>query len=489
MAGTAAYQPAVLRLYNAGILKGSDQYGSFKPDTSITRAEVAAIVTRMADRSLRQTFTLEAKPVEAVSVSLSDTAKTLKTGDTLSLTATVLPENATDRSVTWTSSNRNTATVADGKVTALAAGSAVITAKTANGKTASCTVTVQAAPIEFSGTGDKEITGVNIPKGDYYSDYTHTGKHNFIAHLKYGSQIYEQNSAANDIGDCSGQRFLSCARDQTVRNGTLEVDAYGTWTIRIVPVTDGSNGTEKGSGDTVSHYFTAPKSGTFSCTMSHNGKHNFIARLYEAGGSTRDYQSLANEIGVYSGSKSVKLTAGKKYFYVITCDGDWSFSMNLDGSAAGSSGSSGSGSAASGARYSAADAQKMYNYIKNARSSLSEALKYGNLAMKENRSLLSSAISINLTRAVGTAGMARSYLNQALILANSLPDVPVDATYGSMRELLQAAYDGTEGAAGYEPDGSYTDAMSFSLKMLEAETASAGLLSAEYQLMKQLGSK
>lgn len=59
---SAAYAAAVLKLYNAGILTGSDSAGSFKPESTIQRSEVATIVTRMADKSLRKTFTLTAAP-------------------------------------------------------------------------------------------------------------------------------------------------------------------------------------------------------------------------------------------------------------------------------------------------------------------------------------------------------------------------------------------------------------------------------------------
>lgn len=52
--------PAILRLYNAGVLTGFDQRGSFHPDEAIPREQVAAIMTRAADRTLRKAFTLEA---------------------------------------------------------------------------------------------------------------------------------------------------------------------------------------------------------------------------------------------------------------------------------------------------------------------------------------------------------------------------------------------------------------------------------------------
>ena len=52
------YASAIYRLYRAGILTGNDSNGTFSPDSKIKRSEVAAIVTRMADTSLRRTITL-----------------------------------------------------------------------------------------------------------------------------------------------------------------------------------------------------------------------------------------------------------------------------------------------------------------------------------------------------------------------------------------------------------------------------------------------
>lgn len=84
------------------------------------------------------------------SVDLNKTQLTLTVGDKEELTATVLPENATDKTVVWTSSASSVATVENGTVTAVSAGTAEITA-TAGGKSATCTVTVK-APATASGT-------------------------------------------------------------------------------------------------------------------------------------------------------------------------------------------------------------------------------------------------------------------------------------------------------------------------------------------------
>lgn len=81
-------------------------------------------------------------PVTPTGISLNQTTAELNIGNKLQLIATLLPNGATG-SITWTSSNGSVATVSStGLVTAVAAGSATITAKYSNSITATCTVTV-----------------------------------------------------------------------------------------------------------------------------------------------------------------------------------------------------------------------------------------------------------------------------------------------------------------------------------------------------------
>ena len=76
-------------------------------------------------------------------VSLDKTTLSLSAGDTEQLTETVAPSDATDKGVTWESTDEDVATVASGLVTAVAAGTATITVKTDDGSyTATCEVTV-----------------------------------------------------------------------------------------------------------------------------------------------------------------------------------------------------------------------------------------------------------------------------------------------------------------------------------------------------------
>ena len=89
------------------------------------------------------------KVVPVSSVSLDKTSVELTEGDETTLTATVNPDNATNKNVTWKSSDNSVATVSDGKITALNAGTTSITVTTEDsGKTATCEVKVNAKTVE-----------------------------------------------------------------------------------------------------------------------------------------------------------------------------------------------------------------------------------------------------------------------------------------------------------------------------------------------------
>lgn len=91
--------------------------------------------------ALRVEWGRSAQEIPVQSVSLSAATLTLNEGESKTLTATVLPANATSRVVVWRVAPAGFATVANGVVTGIKAGSCTVTA-TAGGKSASCTVTV-----------------------------------------------------------------------------------------------------------------------------------------------------------------------------------------------------------------------------------------------------------------------------------------------------------------------------------------------------------
>ena len=128
-------------------------------------AGTATITVTTVDGNLTATceVTVVTPVVAVTSVTLDLTELTLTVPETAILVATVLPEDATDKSVTWASDNEDVATVVDGVVTAVAAGTATITVTTVDGNlTATCAVTVQLV----SGVMNIHVLDMNAPMYD-----------------------------------------------------------------------------------------------------------------------------------------------------------------------------------------------------------------------------------------------------------------------------------------------------------------------------------
>lgn len=133
-------------------------------DDAIATVSAEGVVTAIAEGNATITAAAggkEAKctvyvlPVQVESVTISEESIELEIGETFTLTATVLPENAADKTVTWSSSNDAIATVsADGVVTGVAVGNATIVAA-AGQRTAVCSVKVSGAD-----SGDDPIADI-----------------------------------------------------------------------------------------------------------------------------------------------------------------------------------------------------------------------------------------------------------------------------------------------------------------------------------------
>lgn len=100
-------------------------------------------------------------------VSLSDTSVELWEGDTHTLLATIMPENATNKTLLWTSSDASIATVTDGVISAKKEGTATITVSTYNRKTATCEVTVKKHVTEVTSVTLDE-TEIEVMEGATY---------------------------------------------------------------------------------------------------------------------------------------------------------------------------------------------------------------------------------------------------------------------------------------------------------------------------------
>ena len=112
------------------------------------------VITISCDR-----FLLDLLPVNVDSVNISKSKLDLMEGEEATLTATVTPDNATNKTVTWESSDSSIATVVNGKVTAVRPGKTTITVTTEDGgKSATCDVTV----VPKSSDGNNESLDENV---------------------------------------------------------------------------------------------------------------------------------------------------------------------------------------------------------------------------------------------------------------------------------------------------------------------------------------
>lgn len=165
---------------------------------SIVASSVYAADTAQIESSVDSTY-LSSNASQVQNISLDKGELDLYNGDTQQLNATLTPEDAQD-TITWTSSNTSIATVdSNGIVTAskTETGTAIITAKTSNGKTANCNVTVSIAP-EYVYLNKTKITIIqgetytlipSVTPTDAYTTYNWSVDDNTIATVDESGKI------------------------------------------------------------------------------------------------------------------------------------------------------------------------------------------------------------------------------------------------------------------------------------------------------------
>ena len=153
--------------------------------------------------------------VKVTGVSLNNNTLTLNTGSTNTLVATVLPTNATNKSVTWSTNNSSVASVNNGTVTAHAKGQATITVTTADGGySASCSVTVNEVSTTVS------VQGVTLSTNTLSMKVGGTA--NLIANIR------PTNATNQNVTWTTNDNAIA-----SVNNGTVTAHAKGQATIRV----------------------------------------------------------------------------------------------------------------------------------------------------------------------------------------------------------------------------------------------------------------
>ena len=199
--------------------------------------------------------------VNVTSVSLNQTSATLEVGESLQLNETVLPENATNKNVSWSASGNGVVSVDDGLVTALQSGTSTVTVSTEDGNhTAQCVITVpqqQAIDIAYS-DGTFEFNGTEQAGKFVYwagdggavssATYNASTKKYSLAYTTgwawYGVQIFYKlpYQEATDLYDIEWVVNSTAAGNITV-NGNVKTLAVGDNTISLSNVGPSANRT------------------------------------------------------------------------------------------------------------------------------------------------------------------------------------------------------------------------------------------------------
>ena len=170
-------------------------------------------------------------PVSVTGISLDATEAKLMVGKTRSLTATIVPANATNKTVNWTSSDETVATVTDGVVTAVAEGDATITATSAENSNinATCEVTVINELNETTATGNLNNSSTGVFAG--VTDFT-TGAHSVSGTLATDAGDVTIDYAGNPY------TYLNDTHIRMYKNGsTLKFTAPTGYTLTKIVLT------------------------------------------------------------------------------------------------------------------------------------------------------------------------------------------------------------------------------------------------------------
>ena len=229
------------------------------------KAGTATITATAEGKSGKCTVTVKEKTVSVTEVSLDRTELTLTEGSSENLTATVKPDNATNKKVTWKSDKTDIASVDEsGKVTALKAGEATITVTTEDGgKNATCKVTVKSKNVPVTGVEVNPWAVTLSVRGTTKLSYTIKPADAANQNVKWESEspsVATVDSEGNVKGIAAGTAKISVTTDDggfksyctvTVKETESKFKVGGLWyekhntvgvpnTVRVIPDPDGS---------------------------------------------------------------------------------------------------------------------------------------------------------------------------------------------------------------------------------------------------------
>ena len=264
---------------------------------SALKEGTSTITAKAGNKSATCTVKVSSSSIPVNGVSLNKVSLSMDVGNSQTLTASVSPSYATNKEVTWSSSNTSIATVSSsGVITAKAAGTATITVKTKDGgKTASCKVTVSASSVP--------VTGVSLNKTSLSMTVGNT--------QTLTATITPSNATNKEVTWSSSNTSVATVSS----SGVVTAKAAGTATI-TVKTKDGSKTAKcsvtveealslKGYKVFIKHggeflYDDISEYGTYAghAFSSPNTKYNYAGDNHELRATPADFNNVFRELGM-----------------------------------------------------------------------------------------------------------------------------------------------------------------------------------------------
>jgi len=258
------------------------------------------------------------------SISLNQNSISLNLNESYALTSEVGPSSATIKTVEYSSDNLGVAIVDEnGLVTGVGIGSTTITAKTKDGLTAICEVSVG---LEINGSNSQTIVIGGLLTGQYKITANYFGDSSFVVNRKYYNP--DDHNLFNETGSYSGSNilFYDFTWYDIIFPFEIDVITEGNWNLKIEKLDNISTSNISGSGDRVTDKIlrTSIYKTNDLININHVGEGRFIITAYNYGQCVE----IVNTVGNYSSIYDSSFLIYGDVFFVIESSGDWSIDFN-----------------------------------------------------------------------------------------------------------------------------------------------------------------
>ena len=257
-------------------------------------ATITATSQQDGTKSGTCSVTVTDSTVHVTGVTLNKNSTSITMGGSETLTAIVSPNNATDKSVSWTSSNTSVATVSNGTITPVATGNTTITVTTTDGShTATCTVTVTAAQ-----TQTLTITRSSFSSSGGYAWYDWTQATTDSTSISGKGELYTTTTTSMQFNKSKGNKVAAVYNSTAIPGSITKIEATSqqttirSWTAYVTStacsgsgttLTFGSNKTTVGTASpavgTSTSFGTSTAGYSYFCLQENDSSASYLSEI------------------------------------------------------------------------------------------------------------------------------------------------------------------------------------------------------------------